>query len=85
MFFFYCCQVKTFSYGFRKAGPLCETHCKPRNGAAVGWYERKARFPGGGLMPLVVSRVCKSRFAEQLLVHICTHSCAALRLAVGFA
>ena len=24
--FFYCCQVKTFSYGFRKAGPLCETH-----------------------------------------------------------
>ena len=32
----HCCPVKTFSYGFREAGPLCETHCKPRSGAAVG-------------------------------------------------
>ena len=32
----YCYPVKIFSYGFREAGPLCETHCKPQSGAAVG-------------------------------------------------
>ena len=56
---------KTFSYGFREAGPLCETHCKPRSGAAVGGQGCKGRFPEGGLMPLAVIRMCKSRFAEH--------------------
>ena len=61
----YCCPVKTFSYGFREAGPLCETHCKPQSGAAVGGQGCKGRFPEGELMPLTVSRMCKSRFAEH--------------------
>ena len=61
----HCCPVKTFSYGFREAGPLCETHCKPQSGAAVGGQGCKGRFPEGGLMPLTVSRMCKSRFAEH--------------------
>ena len=26
---------------FREAGHLCETHCKPRSGAAVGWWMDK--------------------------------------------
>ena len=62
--YFYCCPVKTFSYGFREAGPLCETHCKPRSGAAVGGQGCEGRFPEGGLMPLALSRMYKSRFAE---------------------
>ena len=71
--------------GCAEGTPLYETHCKPPCGAAVGGQGHKGRFPEGGLMPLAVSRMCKSRFAELLLVHICTHSCAASQLAVGFA
>ena len=45
--FFYCCPIKTSSYGFREAGPLFETHCKPpcvptnpqlRRKAACSWF-----------------------------------------------
>ena len=38
----YCCPIKTSSYGFREAGPLYETHCKPRSGAAVGGKDARA-------------------------------------------
>ena len=61
----HCCPVKKIIYGFREAGPLCETHCKPQGGAAVGGQWCKGQFPEGGLMPLAVSRMCKSRFAEH--------------------
>ena len=45
----YCCPVKTFSYGFREAGPLCETHCKPQSGAAVGGKDARGGSPKGDL------------------------------------
>ena len=61
----YAIVRKTFSYGYREAGPLCETHCKPQGGAAVGGQGCKGWFPEGGLMPLAVSRMYKSRFAER--------------------
>ena len=62
----YCCPVKkTFSYGFREAGPPCETHCKPQSGAAVGGQGHKGLFREAGLMLLAVGRMCKSRFAER--------------------
>ena len=65
-----CCRARRSTsylrYGFRKAGPLCETHCKPRSGAAVGKMSlSETSFPEGGLMLLVVSRMYKSRFAEH--------------------
>ena len=38
-----------FSEGkFREAGPLCETHCKPRSGAAVGYVRTTANVPRSG-------------------------------------
>ena len=63
--FFLLLSGKNLIYGFREVGPLCETHCKPQSGAAVGGQGHKGRFPGGGFMPLVVSRMYKSRFAEH--------------------
>ena len=65
-----CCRARRSTsylcYGFREAGPLCETHCKPRSGAAVGKMSlNETSFPEGGLMLLVVSRMYKSRFAEH--------------------
>ena len=46
----YCCPVKrTSSYGFREAGPLCETHCKPPCGAAVGSNGTRDGSPKGDL------------------------------------
>ena len=33
---------------FREAGPLCETHCKPRSGAAVGYVRTTANVPRSG-------------------------------------
>ena len=67
--FFLLLSGKNLIYGFREAGPLCETHCKPQSGTAVGGQGHKGRFPGGGLMPLVVSRMYKSRFAEHYSTH----------------
>ena len=49
VFRLYCCPVKTSSYGFREAGPLCETHCKPRSGAAVGGKDTRDGSPKGDL------------------------------------
>ena len=43
---FYCCPVKTFSYGFREAGPLCETHCKPLCVPTNPQLRRKAACSG---------------------------------------
>ena len=36
------------SCGFREAGPLYETHCKPRRGAAVGGYGYDKKVPRSG-------------------------------------
>ena len=63
---------KSFTYQFRKAVQLSVARAQ-------------GTIPEGGLMLLAVGRMCKSRFAEHASAHSCTHSCAAKRLAVGFA
>ena len=80
----HCCPVKTFSYGFREAGPPCETHCKPRNGAAVGGKDTRHGSPKGDLC-YWLSVGCVSPASRNIILSCCyTHSCAAPRLAVGF-
>ena len=81
----YCCPVKTFSYGFREAGPLCETHCKPQSGAAVGGKDTRGSSPKGDLCHWR-SAGCVSPASRNIILPCSyTHSCTALRLAVGFA
>ena len=62
----YCCPVKTFSYGFREAGPLCKTHCKPRSGVAVDGQGCKWRF----LNPLIPNPLPQFLFTSLLFTFL---------------
>ena len=74
-FLFYCYPVNFFIYGFREAGPLYETHCKPPCGAAMRGQGHEEQFPKRRLMLFHVIRMRKPRFAERTPVH--TRSTAA--------
>ena len=85
VFRLYCCPVKTSSYGFREAGPLCETHCKPRSGAAVGGKDTRDGSPKGDLCHWRSAGCVSPASRNTILSCSYTHSCTARRLAMGFA
>ena len=71
--------------GCAEGTPLCETHCKPRSGAAVGTTMRRKLFRKAGLVHPADNQWHKSPLWGTVSCVIITHSCAAPRLAVGFA
>ena len=48
----YYCPVKTFSYGFREAGPLCEIHCKPPCGTAFSKFFTGQQYFRTNMQPI---------------------------------